>query len=186
MVKTRTIKYESPEQTFLEIVEQLKANGQYQPDFLLRTLLTKNLQVLRRTGNDRDSISKDRIKYGWKVYRNAIAKGEIDYYHDIVDWEAFEIMDKFHVQNSDFIYASTEEECRDKLAYGMGSDSALSRLSESFEPVSIAIYNPLMFRELMHHGFEFLDKTRKGKLEALLGLFKIKDIKTARQSERVA
>ncbi|HJX50575.1 MAG TPA: hypothetical protein VJ438_03880 [Candidatus Nanoarchaeia archaeon] len=186
MTKTKVIKYESPEQVFNEIVEQLKQNGKYQSDFLLRTLLTKNIPVLKRTGNDRDAINKSRIKYGWKVYQSAKAKGEIAYYNDIVDWEAFEIMDEFGIQNSDFIYASTEEECKDKLAYSMGSDSALSRLSENFEPVSIAIYNPLMFRELMHHGYEFLDKTRKGKLEALLGLFKIKDIKTPRETERVA
>lgn len=186
MVKTKVIKYESAEQTFNEIVEQLKKTGQYQPDFLLRTLLTKNLPVLRRTGNDRDAISKGRLKYGWKVYQAAKSKGEITYYHDVVDWEAFEIMDEFKLQNSDFIYVSTEEECRDWLAYDMGSDSALSRLSGNMDPVSIAIYNPLMFKELIHHGFEFLDKTKKGKLEALLGLFKIKDVKIPRQSERVA
>ena len=104
----------------------------------------------------------------------------------MVDWEAFEIMDEFKIQNSDFIYASTEEECRDSLAYNMGSDNALSRLSGNMDSVSIAIYDSSRFRELIHHGYEFLDKTKKGKLEALLGLFKIKDVKIAKEAIKVA
>ena len=173
MVKTRTIKYESQEQVFNEIVEQLRKSRAYQPDFLIRCFPAAGLSALRKQGNDRvHTYTPQEIKYGKARYQECERAGESP---DDIDWETFNIMEEYNLNPEDFIFASTETKTREWLDDGIG-DNALMRLSKNLDPTSVSIWNPAKFLGLPWHGFEFRDKSLKGKKSALVRVFKIQDM----------
>ena len=179
MPRTKEIPYISPEQVFKDVVEQLQKQRIYQSNMLFRCFPTKGLTALRREGNDRvHTYTESEIRYGKTRYEEC---KQLGIFPDDIDWETFNIMDEYNLKPEDFIFASTELEVRDWLDNGGMGDNALMRLSKNLDPTSISMWDSSKFLELPWHGYEFIDKTRKGKKSALVKVFKIRDMK---RSER--
>jgi len=175
MARTREITYISPEQVFNNVVEQLQKQGVYQENKLLfRCFPTAGLKALRRFGNDRvHTYTSAEIEYGKKRYEEC---EQLNIFPDDIDWETFNIMNEYRIHPHDFIFASTEQETREWMENKGRGENALMRLSKNLDPTSLSIWHANKFRELPWHGYEFIDKTRKGKKSALVRVFKIRDI----------
>lgn len=168
-MKTKNIQYISPEQVLDEVIGDLRQSGKYDPGFLYRCFLSKNIGSLEEKGNDREgSYDCNETEACMREYRILKQRGELP---DDMDVENFEIMDIYGLQAGDFIFASTEEEIKVSLSMGGIGDHALMRLYNGLEEHALAVYDGKCFNELINHGFEFLDKSREGKLDSLVEVY---------------
>ena len=166
------IHYVSPEQVYNEINKALKLNGVFHDDCLYRVFNKLHLNTLKKTGNDRDLMyTHAEIDHGWSKYESWKETG----YDDEVDIETFRIMEKYGLELSDFIFASNITEMERGIKFPGVTDYAFDRLMLNRGTQMISVYDGRQFKPLIHQGYEFLDKSKDGKLSALVQLFELTD-----------